>query len=67
MLINKYDSNMNVLLFIRLSLHVLEYHAPSCKKTALQNLYVSLVRLKPYNSDYAFCNVAVTIGLKLDG
>jgi hypothetical protein len=47
---------MNILLFIRLSIPVLKSYATSCKKTALQNLYVSLVRLKPYNSDYAFCN-----------
>ena len=58
---------MNILAFIRFSFTLLESCVPSCKKTALQNLYVSLVRLKPYNSDYAFCNVAVTIGLKLDG
>ena len=47
---------MNILLFIRLSFNLLEFCVPSCKKTALQNLYVSLVRLKPYNLDYAFCN-----------
>ena len=47
---------MNILLFIRFSIPRLESCVPSCKKTALQNLYVSLVRLKPYNLDYAFCN-----------
>jgi len=47
---------MNILAFIRFSFTLLESCVPSCKKTALQNLYVSLVRLKPYNSDYAFCN-----------
>jgi hypothetical protein len=56
MLRNKYDTNMNMQLFIRLSISRLLSPAPTCKKAALQKLYVSLVRLKPYNSVCGFCN-----------
>jgi hypothetical protein len=67
MLRDKYDTNMNVQIFIRLSIYPCHHPERFHAKTVLQNLYVSLVRLKPYNSDRAFCNRAVTIELKLDG
>lgn len=56
MLIYKYDANMNIQAFIRLSISFSGILCAFMQKIALQNLYVSLVRLKPYNSDYAFCN-----------
>jgi len=67
MLRNKYDSNMDIQAFISLSIILFGILCAFMQKVALQNLYVSLVRLKPYNADYAFCNRAATIGLKLDG
>jgi hypothetical protein len=47
---------MNMQLFISLSITCFEAPTPTCKKAVLQKLYVSLVRLKPYNSVCGFCN-----------
>jgi hypothetical protein len=54
MLNNKYDTNMNVQGFIKPSVTPPRILCALMKKINLQNLYVSLVRLKSYNSDHVF-------------
>ena len=56
MLKYKYDSNMNVLLLISFFINILESLNPFVQKTVLQNLYVSLERLKPYKTSLTLCN-----------